>query len=185
MKQYDEKTIIEGCISNDRHFQELLYKQHFPKMMSMCMHHANGDKNTAMEMLNAGMLRVFQNIHKFEFRGSFEGWIRRIIYHVIIDFHKQNARNSHFLIFEEKDEAVAASGLQNCYVEDILTLVEQLPPTTQRVFKLYAIEGFSHKEIGEALNISDGTSKWHLSNAREKLKQLIENQYFIKINNAI
>ena len=180
MKQYEDKALIEGCSRNDRHFQEALYRQYFPTMMSMCMRHTNGDKDTAMEMLNIGMLRVFQKIDKYEFRGSFEGWMRRIVYHAIVDFFKQNAKHSHFLIFEERDEPIVASGLQNCYVEDIMSLVDYLPPTTQKVFRLYALEGFSHKEIGEALNISDGTSKWHLSTAREKLRQLLDNEYLVK-----
>ncbi len=176
MKQYEDKELIEGCSQNDRHFQEALYRQYFPTMMSVCMRHTNGDKETSMEILNTGMLRVFQKIDKYEFRGSFEGWLRRIIYHAVVDYFKQNTKNSHFLIFEERDEPIAATGLQNCYVEDIMSLVNYLPPMTQKVFRLYALEGFSHKEIGETLNITDGTSKWHLSTAREKLKQMLDKQ---------
>jgi RNA polymerase sigma factor (sigma-70 family) len=182
MQQYSEKQLIEGCRDNQRHFQEILYKQYFPKMMAMCMHHTNGNQADAMDMLNAGFLKVFQKIGTFEFKGSFEGWIRRIVYHAIVDHYKQNAKHSHFLVLEEKDDKVESSGLQNCYVEDLMQLLEYLPPTTQKVFKLYALEGFSHKEIGETLNMSDGTSKWHLSTAREKLKKLLQEQYFLKVN---
>jgi RNA polymerase sigma factor (sigma-70 family) len=181
MSQYSEKELIEGCRQNKRHFQEILYKQFFPKMMAMCMHHASGNQHAAMEMVNSGFLRVFQKIDSFEFKGSFEGWIRRIVYHAVVDYYKQNSKYSHFLVFEEKDDQVESSGLQNCYVEDLMKLVEYLPPMTQKVFKLYALDGFSHKEIGEALNISDGTSKWHLSTAREKLKKLLSDQYFLKV----
>ncbi len=182
MQQYSEKQLIEGCRENQRHFQEILYKQYFPKMMAMCMHHTNGNHADAMEMLNAGFLKVFQKIGSFEFKGSFEGWIRRIVYHAIVDHYKQNSKHSHFLVLEEKDDKVESSGLQNCYVEDLMQLLDYLPPTTQKVFKLYALEGFSHKEIGEKLNMSDGTSKWHLSTAREKLKKLLNEQYFLKVN---
>lgn len=175
-----EKEIIEGCCRNERMAQELLYRRYFPTMMSMCLHHTNGDKDRAMEICNNGFLKVFQNITSFEFRGSFEGWIRRIVYHSALDYFKSNAKYVHYLVFEERDEAITANGLQNCYVEDIMSLVNMLPPTTQQVFKLYAIEGYSHKEIGEVLNISDGTSKWHLSTARERLKKWLNEQYFYK-----
>jgi RNA polymerase sigma factor (sigma-70 family) len=182
MQNYSEQELITGCKNNNRHFQETLYRQFFPTMMSMCMRHTNGNKDEAMEIFNIGMLKVFQNLGKFEGKGSFEGWIRRIIYHAVVDFFKEKNKHTHFLIFEEKDEKIVSSGLQNCYVEDIMSLVGMLPPTTQKVFKLYALEGYSHKEIGEQLNISDGTSKWHLSTAREKLKNLLDNQYFVKSN---
>lgn len=175
-----EKDIIKGCIENQRQAQELLYRRHFPTMMAMCLHHVNGDRDKAMEICNIGFLKVFQNLHTFEHKGSFEGWIRRIIYHCVIDYHKSNARHVRYLVFEEKDDVILDNGLQNCYVEDIMSLVGLLPPTTQQVFKLYALEGYSHKEIGETLNISDGTSKWHLSTAREKLKKLLNEQYFYK-----
>jgi RNA polymerase sigma factor (sigma-70 family) len=175
-----EKEIIEGCGRNERQAQELLYRTYFPKMMAMCLHHANGDRDKAMEMCNNGMLKVFQNIKSYEFRGSFEGWIRRIVYHCVMDYFKSNAKHVHYLVFEEKDVAIQDNGLQNCYVEDIMSLVGLLPPTTQEVFKLYALEGYSHKEIGETLKMSDGTSKWHLSTAREKLKKLLNEQYFYK-----
>ncbi|MFZ4545136.1 MAG: RNA polymerase sigma factor [Saprospiraceae bacterium] len=175
-----EKEIIAGCCRNERQAQEMLYRKYFPVMMAMCLHHVNGDKDKAMEICNNGFLKVFQNIASYEFRGSFEGWIRRIVYHSAIDYHKANAKHVHYLVFEERDEAVQDNGLQNCYVEDIMNLVDLLPATTQQVFKLYALEGYSHKEIGVALNMSDGTSKWHLSTARVKLKKLLNEQYFYK-----
>lgn len=172
------EEIINGCCRNERQAQEALYRQFFPKMMAMCLHHTSGDRDRAMEICNNGFLKVFQNIASYESRGSFEGWVRRIIYHSVIDYFKSNSKYVHYLVFEDHDQAISDNGLQSCYVEDIMSLVNELPPVTQQVFKLYALEGYSHKEIGSALNISDGTSKWHLSTAREKLKRLLNTQYF-------
>ncbi|MBI5913899.1 MAG: RNA polymerase sigma factor, partial [Bacteroidetes bacterium] len=82
----------------------------------------------------------------------------------------------HFLVFEERDEPVHSSPASQLYLEDILKMVDALPPASAEVFRLYAIEGYSHAEIGERLGISDGTSKWHLATARQKLKQMIYQQ---------
>lgn len=171
-----EKQIVEGCIANDRRSQERLYRQHFPAMMRMCMRYAK-DRDTAMEIVNAGFLRVFKKLHTFSFNGSLEGWIRRLVFHALSDHFKKNAKPVHFLDIEDRDSPTRSYSLSNLYLEDILKLVEMLPDATQRVFQLYAIEGYTHVEIAELTNISVGTSKWHLANARKKLKQLMQMHY--------
>jgi len=133
------------------------------------------DRNIAMEIVNTGFLRVFKKLHTFQFTGSLEGWIRKLVYHSLSDYYKKNSKYLQFLVFEERDRSVEEEALSNIYAEDIMKMVEKLPPATQRVFKLYAIEGFTHVEIAKKNSISVGTSKWHLSVAREKLKELIEN----------
>lgn len=176
-KQYTtEKEIIDGCLSNDRVAQELLYRRYFDTMVRMCMRYTN-DSDTAMEILNAGFLRVFKKLDTYAFNGSFEGWIRRIIFHSLSDHFKKNAKPVYFLDIEDRDAPVKTNALQNLYLEDILKLVDLLPEATRDVFYLYAIEGYSHVEIAKRNNISVGTSKWHLSNARQRLKQLIEKHY--------
>ena len=173
-KKYSEKELVEGCVRNDRYFQELLYRRYFNTMIGMCMRYTN-DRDTAMEIVNMGFLRVFKKLHTFAYKGSLEGWIRKLVYHALSEYYKKNDKYLQFLVFEERDRSIKETALDNIYVEDILKMVDKLPPATQQVFKLYAIEGFSHVEIAKQVDISVGTSKWHLSAARKKLKELIEN----------
>jgi len=171
--QYSEKEMVEGCIRNERVWQETLYRRFFPTMIQMCMRYTN-DRETAMEIVNAGFLRVFKKLHTFTFSGSLEGWIRRIVYHSVSDhFKSRTAQKVYFLDIADHDAPVQESALNRLHIEDVLKLVEKLPLATRDVFMLYAIEGLSHAEIAERVNISEGTSKWHLATARKKLKQWI------------
>lgn len=155
---------------NDRRAQELLYRRFFPEMLRMCLRYTR-DEDVAIEIVNNGFLRVFKKIHTFAFKGSLEGWVRRLVYHSVADYFRDNARYLHFLVLEEYDKSVADTTADPFVEEDILNAVRALPPMAQEVFRLFAIEGYSHAEIAESLNITEGTSKWHLSNARQKLRE--------------
>jgi len=171
-RPYTDEELIKGCVANDRQWQERLYRRYFDPMMRMCLRYAAG-REEAMTIVNDGFLRVFKKIHLYSFKGSFEGWIRRLVWHSLADYYRQQSKYIHFLVFEERDASMEATPLQKLYTSDILRLVDQLPPASQEVFRLYAIEGFTHAEIANQLGISDGTSKWHLSNARQKLKEMM------------
>ena len=174
-KNYTDQELVEGCARNDRRAQEALYRRFFPEMLRMCRRYTR-DENTAIEILNNGFLRVYKKIHTFAFKGSLEGWVRRLVYHSMADYFRDNARYLNFLVFEDRDEAVPERGHEVFYEEDILKAVRTLPPASQEVFRLYAIAGYSHAEIAESLEISEGTSKWHLSTARQKLRDLLAPQ---------
>ncbi len=172
-KTYTEKELIDGCLNNDRRTQEALYKLYFPKMMSMCLKHTK-DQEKSLEILNDGFFKVFTKIHLYKNTGSFEGWIRRIIYHSIVDYFRANKSKKAFvspdeLIYEAVNERVT----DKLAVDDLFSLIHQLPKASQDVFVLFAVEGYKHEEIASTLGISVGTSKWHLSNARRLLKELI------------
>ncbi len=173
--QYSETEIVEGCIRNERFFQELLYRTYFERMIAMCMRYTD-DRDIGMEIVNNGFLRVFKKLDTFSFKGSLEGWIRKLVYHSLSEYFKKHSKYLQFLVFEDHDTSVSANALSNMYEEDLLKMVDTLPPATKQVFQLYAIEGFTHPEIAKNLSISVGTSKWHLATAREKLKSLIEQQ---------
>jgi RNA polymerase sigma factor (sigma-70 family) len=179
-KTYTDEELVRACARNDRRAQEALYRRFFPGMLRMCLRYTR-DEAAALDILNAGFLRVFQKMDTFAFKGSLEGWIRRLVYHAIADHFRNNARYLHFLVLDEQDDAVAEQGHERLFEEDILQLIRQLPPTSQTVFRLYAIEGYSHAEIAETLAISEGTSKWHLSTARQRLRAQLDNQYPEKI----
>ncbi len=171
-KKYTEQELVDGCADNDRRAQEALYRLFFPEMLHMCRRYTR-DEDTAIEIVNNGFLRVFKKIHTFAFKGSLEGWIRRLVYHSMADYYRDNARYLHFLVFEERDDVVQERSHESFYEEDILRAVLKLPPVSQEVFRLYAIEGYSHAEIAQRLSISEGTSKWHLSTGRQKLRELL------------
>ena len=175
-KNYTEQELVEGCARNERRAQEALYRRFFPEMMRMTRRYTR-DEDTTIEIVNNGFLRVFKKIHTFAFKGSLEGWVRRLVYHSMADYFRDNARYLHFLVLEEHDSSVPERGHETFYEEDILRAVRALPPVSQEVFRLYAIEGYSHAEIAANLDISEGTSKWHLSTARQKLREMLAEQY--------
>lgn len=168
-KKYTEEELVAGCVRNDRRAQEVFYRKFFPEMLRMCMRYTR-DEDTAIEIVNNGFLRVFKKLHTFAFKGSLEGWVRRLVYHSMADYFRDNARYLHFLVLEERDQVVPERGHETFYESDILNVVNTLPPVSQEVFRLYAIEGYNHAEIAANLQISEGTSKWHLSTARQKLR---------------
>ena len=138
----------------------------------MCLRYTR-DRNLAMEIVNNGFLRGFKKLHTFQFNGSLEGWLRKIVYHSLADHFKKKSSNIHFLDIEEADRPKNNRVLEGLYAEDILKSVDRLPEATRQVFILYAIEGYKHHEIAEELGISTGTSKWHLSEARKKLRSYL------------
>ena len=168
-----EEDVIKGCIANDRIAQEQVYKQHFRPMFQM-VHFYCSNEEDAMEILNSGFLRVFQKIQLFRHEGSLAGWIRTVIYHVMISEIKTKQRTKPNIELEHNDAEHHDFTLEKLFKEDLDTLIHQLPPATARAFSLFANEGYSHHEIAEKLNISIGTSKWHISQARELLQHKIK-----------
>ena len=174
-QKYTDEELVEGCLRNDRQIQEQLYRKYFGSMIAMCMRHTS-DREVAMTIVNNGFLRVFKKIDKYSFQGSFEGWIRRIVYHSVSDYFRSNSNTLRFLEIEDRHKPMDSKALDNLYLADLLAMVDDLPPATKEVFRLYAIEGYTHVEIAKKINISEGTSKWHLSAARKKLKTMIDKQ---------
>jgi RNA polymerase sigma factor (sigma-70 family) len=171
-------ALIQGCKEGKRVAQEKVYKMYYPKMMAMVKRYTNVYQyHLAEEILNNGFLKVFQKIDSFKFEGSFEGWVRRVIYHSIFDYVRQNMKYNEKVVFVEKDESVNHDLASNMQYEELLRLVQDLPDTTRAVFNMFVMEAMSHKEIAEALKISEGTSKWHLFEARRVLKQRVEKLY--------
>jgi RNA polymerase sigma-70 factor (ECF subfamily) len=142
-------------------------------MMSVVRRYID-DEMQAEEVLNNGYLRAFQKISQYTFQGSFEGWLRKIVFHAVSDYVKQNIRYSEKVVMVEKDELIHKDHADRLYYNQLLELVQGLPDATRAVFNMYVLEGFSHKEIGKILGISEGTSKWHLSEGRRNLKEKIE-----------
>ena len=171
-KKYSEEQIVKGCVDNDRRCQEMLYRQHFNTMYYMVKRFTR-DEERALDILNAGFLKVFQKIGTFSGQGSLEGWIRRIVFHALSDHFKKEKRYLRVIVLDEAERPQSRNVLDDLYYEDLMDAVESIPGQSQEVFRLYAIEGYSHKEISTLLQIPEGTSKWHLSKARSYLREII------------
>lgn len=167
------EQLIQGCVRNDRGAQEKLYRLFYPKMMALVRRYIDHEEQ-AEEVMNNGYLRAFQKLSQYNFQGSFEGWLRKIIFHAVCDYVKQNARYSDKVVLVEKEEFVPTDHADKLYYDQLLKLVQLLPDATRAVFNMYVMDGFTHKEIGKILGISEGTSKWHLSEGRKILKEKIE-----------
>jgi RNA polymerase sigma factor (sigma-70 family) len=172
--KYSTEDLIVKCKAANRQAQELLYKQFASKMLAVCMRYAT-DKMEAEDMLQNGFIRVFQKINDYRGEGSFEGWMRRIMVHTSIEHYRKHQKMVHVDIeesgYEQSVNGAAASSLE---AKDLLAIIQQLPAGYRMVFNLYAIEGYSHKEIAEMAGITEGASKSQLSRARTLLKQKIE-----------
>lgn len=171
----NEAHIIMGCLQGDRKCQELLYKAHYPVMIRICQRFAN-DLDEAGGLYNEAMLKVFNKIGQFNHDGSFEGWIKRIVINTCIDYSRRVSRITYQPVHEMYQEP--APVMPEVYARlgaaDIMQLVRELPKNTSLVFNLHILEGYKHQEIASMLGISEGTSKWHLNEARKILKQKLE-----------
>jgi RNA polymerase sigma factor (sigma-70 family) len=170
-----EQNLIKGCILNDRRIQELLYKQYCSSLMALCRSYAKNDED-AVEVLQDGFLKVFQQIDSYDAgKSSLYTWMRTIMIRTAIDFlRRQNRKTISVEWKEEHEPTIDSEVLQRMTAQHIQYLLQILPATTRTVFNLYVTEGYSHKEIGELLNISEGTSRWHLSEARKHLINLLK-----------
>ncbi len=170
--------IITGCRNNSRKAQEQLYKNYYRAMATLCLRYTKNEED-AVEVLNNGFLKVFKNIKRYEpAKATLYTWIRTIIINSCLDFIKatQHVAQQHRQVDENVEVYISPEILSKINTEELLQLIRQLPPSAKAVFNLYIMEGYSHKEIGSLLSISEGTSKWHLSEARKKLQQMIQQQ---------
>ena len=170
----NEPDLIDGCLKGDRRMQEELYNRFAPKMYAVCLRYSNTAEN-AQDLLQEGFIKIFRNLNRFRGEGSFEGWIRRIFINTSIEYYRK--KTNVFSIAEKEDlliEDSSISALDKLAEADIINLVQDLSPGYRTVFNLYTIEGYSHKEIGILLNISEGTSKSQLARAKGILKKKVE-----------
>lgn len=174
-KTYSDEELIAGCCKNDRYCQEMLYRKYFHASINYCKKYTT-DEDELLEIINKGYLRVFQKAYSFRNEGSLEGWIKKIMFHAMSDFFKKKNAYKTIEWEESHDKSLNPSVLSVLYEQDIVHLTKQIPKSTAQVFELYVLEGMTHEEISKSLNISIGTSKWHLSEAKKRLRILIENQ---------
>lgn len=169
--------IVEGCKVNNRKAQALLYRQCYAFAMTIAMRYSR-DEMDAADILSLSFVKAFKHIQQFDpTKGSFHAWLKRIIVNEGVDHIKSRSRFDSPVELEAAEEVpIDQTVLEQMSAGEILQLVQKLPPATHAVFVLYAVEGYNHREIGEKLNISEGTSKWHLSEARQSLQKMLMQQ---------
>ena len=178
-----ESDLIKGCIDGNRRMQEELYRRFSPRMYAVCLRYASSS-DEAEDILQEGFIKIFKKLDSYRGDGSFEGWIRRIFVNTAIEHFR---RRRYLQPVSEKEENTIEgkylSVLDDLAEKDILELIKQLSPGYRTVFNMYVIEGYTHKEIGDMLGISEGTSKSQLSRAKVILQELVK-QYIDQQNQA-
>ncbi|TSJ41238.1 RNA polymerase sigma factor [Fluviicola chungangensis] len=185
-QNWELEDIIEGCKSSDRRAQEQLFKKFYGKMLVVCQRYIR-DKDSAQEVLQEGFIKVFEHIKGYDKKGSFEGWMRRIIVNCAIDSIRKSKKDwmlsdndNDFKYVPEEDEFGEEWEITTLKAEFAMEAINKLSPAYKAVFNLYVMEEFTHKEIAEILEISEGTSKSNLAKAKMNLQNYLK-QKFTKI----
>lgn len=172
----DEAWLVEECRKGNSKAQEMLYKHFAPRMMGVCIRYAS-DRDVARDVLQEGFVKIFAHLKDYRASGSFEGWMRRIFIHCALErLRQERLPTESSEPFPEREDAFP-SALEEMAADELLQLVRSLPEGYRTIFNLFAIEGFSHKEIGEMLHISEGTSRSQYARARQTLQQMIGKIY--------
>lgn len=162
-------------MENDRRAQEELYKRFYPAVMALCIRYVR-ERNDAVEVLNDAFLKVFRQLGRYDAtKGALYTWIKTIVINTALDsLRRQKAvRDREMLPEADEEPGIANEALSKMSGDELLNLIRQLPVTTRLVFNLYTIDGYTHREVAVFLGINEGTSRWHLSDARRQLKILI------------
>lgn len=174
----NHKKLIKKCIAGKPSAQKALYDEFANDMFKVCLTYAN-DYDEANDLLQEGFLKVYQKIHKYQPTGSLGGWIRTVIVNTCIDHYRSDKWNRNKEPFEFNGKADVSMSVQNDVYdvfekEDFLKITKQLPAGYRAILNLYFLEDYTHKEIAEKLDISEGTSKSQLFKAKNYLKNLLE-----------
>jgi RNA polymerase sigma factor (sigma-70 family) len=176
-----EEAILKGCLQNEPAAQRELYNRYSPKMLSVCYRFAH-NREDAEDMLQEGFIKIFSQMHTFGNRGAFEGWIRRIIVHTCINILKKNKK------FNESVDIIHATGAMVreesvpsiVQAKQIVECIRMLPIGYRTVLNLYAIEGYSHREIGTMLDIEESTSRSQYTRAKAMLEEILVRKKIIQ-----
>lgn len=174
------RELLNDCQQGDQKAQYQLYRSCFPLLMSVCMRYKK-EESEAAGVLNEGFLKILRGLKSYKSTVPFEAWIRRIMINTIIDEFRKNRKVRELIEYKDftdhtqqfSNQVDFNKADQQFDVEQLEVLIHRLPPVSQKVFNLFAVDGYSHMEIGEMLGISVGTSKWHLSSARKKLQEMM------------
>jgi RNA polymerase sigma factor (sigma-70 family) len=178
----NERSLIEACVARERWAQQRLYEEYYPKMMGVCMRYANNDDD-ALDILHEGFIKVFKHVASYQPGTSLTAWIRRIMVNTAIDYYRKTVRRR----TEDIETAYNlsnsdADAISQCTEKDILAAVKKLTPAYRAVFNMYVIEGYSHKEVADQLDITESTSRSNLVKARLKLQAILTGRFDLDKN---
>lgn len=176
--KFSEEVFLKACIGNEEWALKAIYEEFYPIMLPVCMRYANNNED-ALDILHEGFIKVFRHISKYKAGTSLGSWIRRIMVNTSIDYYRKEKRRrtesleTAFGLSSKQPDAVSSLTTQ-----EIMVALQSLTPAYRSVFNLYVIEGFSHKEVGEILGITESTSRSNLVKARTKLKKILLSKGF-------
>jgi len=170
----DISQLVKDCIKNDRKAQERLYRNYYRAMMNLCLRYCQPE-DEALSVLNMAFYKVFKNIGQYDpSKAQLYTWMRKIVINECFNHLRLEKGSIRQVSLENEQEIqIEAAVFEKIKEAEILSLVHRLPNATKAVFNLFIVEGFSHKEVAQMLSISEGTSKWHLNEARQKLQAMI------------
>ncbi|SRR6185437_850531 len=185
MPVYSEQEIIKGCRNHNRVFQEYLYKTYYSLFLKICARYAKNMQD-AEQLLNDGFLRIFAHIDKYGGTGSFEGWMKKVLVNTCLDYLRSSAFKSSMkmqfneTMVERESASINNNGLEKIEFKELVNLIQSLPAMTRTVFNLFVFEGYTHSQIAGLLEINEGTSHWHVHNARNILQKKMTKVNFEK-----
>lgn len=173
-KSFDLQSVLEDCLASKGSAQKQLFEQYYGLAKSISLRYSNS-REEAEEMLNDGFIKVFSKLNQYDIEQPFEAWFRTVVIRTCIDYYRKNHSKISFIDVEEVHYLEHNDGLiEKLNTEEILELVQKLPPSYRTVFSLYVVEGYSHGEIAEMLNINEGTSRSNLAKARMKMQEWVK-----------
>lgn len=180
MEGLELEILIKDCVAGKRKAQQQLFNLYSDDMFGVCLYYSK-DYTEAEDTLHEGFMKVFQKIDQFKFKGSLAGWIRRVMINTALEkFRKHNQLYALGDDYESNEDIQQENVISDLSAQELIKLIRDLTPKYRMVFNLYAIEGYSHKEIGEMLGISEGTSKSNLARARYILQKKVKKHFYIK-----
>lgn len=167
-------NLIERCKNGDRAAQKKLYEDHYGMAMAVCLRYCQ-TKEEAVEVLNDGFMKVFKNLDKYKPSLSFKSWLKRILINASIDFYRSQKKHYYHqdIASAHSESSNSAAPDSKLYTDELMQLLQELPNSYRIAFTMFAIEGYSHQEISERMNISVGTSKSNVSRARDILRKKV------------
>lgn len=171
----DEEQLVKKCLEKDALAQKQLFEFYSRRMMGVCLRYSQ-DRDEAQDVLQMGFIKVFEKLNMYNFKGSLEGWIRKIIVNTALDNIRKNKKFLNDVEMDKVDYQLhnhTENAVEKLSAQDLLKIIQEMPPGFRTVFNMFAVEGYSHKEIAEELNISVNTSKSQYSRARAYLQKII------------
>lgn len=172
------EDVIKACSQNNRIAQRKVYDAYYSVMLAIVRRYIRDDEEV-LDVVNQGFVKVFQKVEQYHFENSFEGWCKRIVINTALDHLRSSKRYKDFFSFDAMmpSHQIYNDGMNNMSVDELMQVINSISPISKLVFNMFAIDGYSHKEIAERLNISVGTSKWHLSSARKQIQSKLKVAY--------